>query len=198
AAHVDQLDEAYALLDHAARDQALPAEARRAAALQAVELQRLVGFLAQVEHLRHRHLHAEGGLVALDARFEHRVAGVGALMLAIEAIEQAQLELLHRGRWRTHVEVGYRLRPADDARARIHAGQEVARPDLAAAVRHLWCEYDVARQVLILGAEPVSHPASNARSLEGHAARMDAERRLEVIVVIAAHGADDAEIVGAL
>src|SRR5262249_31703712 len=102
------------------------------------------------------------------------------------------------GRWRAHVEIGYRLRPADDARAGIHAGQEVARPDLAAAIRHLWREYDVTRQVLILGAEPVSHPASNARSLEGHAARMDAERRLEVIVVIAAHGADDAEIVGAL
>ena len=58
---IDQLDEAHAAFDHASRHEALPSEAGGLSALQSVKLQRGLGFTAQVEHVRHRRLHAEGG-----------------------------------------------------------------------------------------------------------------------------------------
>jgi hypothetical protein len=60
-----------------------------------------------------------------------------------------------------------------------------------------WLPHHVAGQILIFGAEPVGYPATDARPLKGDAAGVDAERRLKMIVMIAPHGADDAEVVGA-
>src|SRR4051812_19086217 len=117
-------------------------------------------------------------------------------MLAIEAVEQAQLELLQIRRRRAAIEIRDRLRTARDAGTGKDAREEVAGPDLAAGVRHLGGEHDVARQILILSAETVRHPTPDAGTLECHTPGMDAERSLEVIVMVAANRADDAQVVG--
>ena len=102
-----------------------------------------------------RHLHAERGLVGLDARLEHRVAGMLLLVLAVEPLQQAEFRLLQFGRRGAAVQIGNRFRPAGDARSGIDSGEEVGRPDLAAGVRQLRREHHVARQVLILGTQAV-------------------------------------------
>ncbi len=66
--------------------------------------------------LRHRHLHAERGLVRLDPRIEHRIArDVRACMLAVEFIQQTQFQLLQFSRGRAAVEIRNGLRAAGDA-----------------------------------------------------------------------------------
>ena len=72
-AAVDQFDEAHAALGEPAGDEALPAEAVGLAALHAVERERVVGFLRQIEDLARFGLHVEGGLERADARGEFAV-----------------------------------------------------------------------------------------------------------------------------
>ena len=133
---VDQLYESHALLNHAARHNALPAETGGGPTLHAVQLQRCVGLLAKIQHLRHSHLHAERRLIRFDSRIQHRISGMFPRMLAVEFIEQTQFQLLQLSRRRAPVEIRNRLRTAGDARPGINARQKIRRPDLAPAIRH--------------------------------------------------------------
>ncbi len=94
-AGVDELDEAHAALDEAAGDEALPAEAFGAAALEAVKVEGGVGFFGEIEDVGHGLLHAEGGFEGLDACGEGGIGGAGLLVDAVELVEEAELEFLH-------------------------------------------------------------------------------------------------------
>ena len=96
-AAVDQLDEAHAALGEPAGDEALPAEAVALAALQAVERERRVAFLVEIEDLARLGLHVEGGLEGADARGEIGVAGAGAEVAVVERVGEAELEFLQAG-----------------------------------------------------------------------------------------------------
>ena len=54
------------------------------------------------------------------------------------------------------------------------------------------------RQIAILRAQPIAHPRPNRRPRECHRARVHTERRLRVVVVIAAHRADQTDVIHAL
>ena len=93
---------------------------------------------------------------------------------------------------------GDRLGPGHDARPLVAAGQEVGRPDLPAGVGQVRREHDERRQVLVHRPQAVAHPRADARPGERHRAGVDAERGLEVVGVVVAHRADQAQVVGTL
>ena len=124
-ANVDQFDEAHAALDQPPRDDALPRKTFRAAALETVKFHRGVGLLREIQHLRHFHLHTEGGLERLDPRRERRISRPRLLMLAVEPRQQAQLEFLDFLRGRRACQVRHRLRTCRHQRSGMAAGQKV-------------------------------------------------------------------------
>src|SRR5262249_23204801 len=95
-AGVNQLDEADAALGEAAGDEALPREALRIAAVEAVEPERLVGLARQIEDFRRLELHLKGGFERADTCGELGVIAVAAEMPLIERPREAQLDLLER------------------------------------------------------------------------------------------------------
>jgi hypothetical protein len=84
----------HAALHQPPRGQAQHAEARRRWVVEAIELPRRRRFAVELDHFRHRGLHAEGELVRLDAGAEGRVVGVLDAREPIEPAEQIELALL--------------------------------------------------------------------------------------------------------
>ncbi|MCE9608640.1 MAG: hypothetical protein K8R23_00270 [Chthoniobacter sp.] len=197
-ADVDQLDEAHAALGEAAGDEALPREAFAGAVLQAVEVERGVGLAAEVEHLGHGHLHAGGGLEGFQPGDQRGVGGMLLLVLAVKAVEQAEFERLDFGGGGAADEIRDRLRTREDARAGMDAGEKVGAENLRAGIRELRREHDERWEIAVFRPQPVADPRAEAGSRETHRAGVDAERGLEVVVVVAAHGAHEADVVHAL
>jgi len=83
----------------------------------------------------------------------------------------------------------------DDSGALMAAGQEVSAPDLAAGVRQFRGHDDERRQVLVFSTQAIADPGANAWPGDGNRAGVDSERGLEMIVVIAMHGANHREVV---
>src|SRR5262245_17653556 len=93
-AGIDQLDEADAALGHAAGDEALPGEAGGFVAIEAVEVERGIGLLREIEDVGHGLLHAEGGFEGFDSAGEEGVALAVLLMTTVEAGKEVELHLL--------------------------------------------------------------------------------------------------------
>src|SRR5689334_9243779 len=83
-AGIDQLDETHAPLGEPARNEALPRKTLRASAFKAIKLVDQVSFLAEIESLGSRHLHAVRGLEGADARGELRIVVAGEEVALIE------------------------------------------------------------------------------------------------------------------
>src|SRR5436190_413218 len=103
----------------------------------------------------------------------------------VEPVQQAQLVLLHLQRRRSADQVGDRLGTGEHAHPLVAAGEKVAAPYLAPRVRELRCEDDERRQVLVVRAQSVADPRTQARPREGDRAGVDAQGGLEVVVVVA-------------
>src|SRR5262245_17001234 len=88
---VEDLDEAYAPLDQAPRSQKLLAELFGHLLVEAVEPAGLLVFVLEPEDFGHRGLHAEGELVGLDARPQHRILRIFDARLAVEPAEEVEL-----------------------------------------------------------------------------------------------------------
>ena len=117
---------------------------------------------------------------------------------AVERLGQAEFHLLQLRRRLPPLDVRHRFRARGDGRALMAARQEVRSPDLSARVGQMRRQHDERRQVPVHRPQPMAHPGADARPGEGHRAGMDAERGLEMVRVIVAHRADQAQIVGAL
>ena len=195
---IDQLDETHAALGEPAGDEALPGEAFGAAALQSVELVDVVAFTREIEGLRRGGLHGKGGLEGADARGELRVVAAAGEVAAVEGLRDAEFHFLHLGIGDAAADIRHGIGAGDDVAALMAAGQKVARPELRAAIRQGGRDDHEAGQVRVFRPEAVADPRAHARAREGHRAGVDAERGLRVVGVVGEHGADEAEIVGAL
>ena len=95
-ADIDKLDESHAALGEPAGDEALPTEALRRAALEAVEAQGLVGLSREIKDLRRLPLHAEGGLERTQSRRERPVAVALVEVGGVDPGEEVELQPLDR------------------------------------------------------------------------------------------------------
>ena len=157
-AGVNQLNEAHPALGKPAGDKALPAKPLRAASWQAVELVRVIGFLAEVKRLRRRRLHSIGCFEGLDARRKLPVAPAGEQMTAIERGAEAELHLLQLCVGHQGLDVGHGLGAGHHTCALMTARQEIRRPQLSARVWQCRRYDHETRQVRIHGSEPVADP----------------------------------------
>ena len=173
---VVDLHHAHALLDQPHRHQAA---ARRAA--RAVQLERRLALLADVEDLRRFGLHPVGGLHRLDRRLELRVVDRSrsscSRLSCLEQIElapllgQRELVVVDVGDQLLRIEVladdlglGLLLDLVGDEGALMHGRQEGAVPQRRAdRRRHVGTEDDEAGQVLVVGAEAVGQPRAERR-----------------------------------
>ena len=79
----------------------------------------------------------------------------------------------------------------------MRTGQEVAAPDLPAGVGRFRRDDDEGREVVILRAQPIADPRTDARAGETERARVHAERGFVVVRVVGFHRADHAQVVHA-
>ena len=91
------LHKAHALLNHAARKQALAAKIVRTAGTDAVRLKRGLFLAFHTHHLGQRTLHAEGELVALDDTIDLRAGLVALLEVAVQRLDVVELATLFLG-----------------------------------------------------------------------------------------------------
>ena len=133
-AGIDQFDKPHTAFDQPPGHQALPGEALRAAARQAVQRQGRVGFLLQIERLRHGHLHAERRLEGTDPGRQQRVLGTRGQVPAIEPRQRGQFQFLPRA-GDPRRDVRHRFGARDHQRALMAPGQEIAGVDLRAGIR---------------------------------------------------------------
>jgi len=80
------------------------------------------------------------------------------LVLAVEAVEQAEFERLEFRRRRAADEIRDRLRARDHARAGMDAGEKVGAENLRAGIRKLRREDDERREIPVFRPQPVAHP----------------------------------------
>ena len=195
-AGVDQLDEADATLGQTPGDQALPAKAGIPAALQAVELERGVGLLRQVERLRGPRAACRRRSRRIGSGLPGRRRRAGwsrCRRLAVgDQLEFELLQVLARTR-RSMLAIG--VGPGDQVRALVAAGQEVGAPGLRARVGRSRSDDHERRQVAVLGAQAVADPGADARPGKRERTGVHAERGFVVVGVVRLHRADHAHVV---
>jgi hypothetical protein len=94
-------------------------------------------------------------------------------------------------------DVGDRLLQVIDEGPLIRGRQEAAAPERSALRGLRWAEHDEAGQVLVLAAQAVEEPGTEARPGEGLLARVHLQAGAVVIDVVGDHRADEAKIVHA-
>ncbi len=198
-APVEELDIAHAPLDKPAGEQAVVRKRGRAR-LGAIHLEDALGFLADVHHVGHRHLHPEGQLVLADPGQGLGVAELLQLVLVelAERIEcAAAISAIHSFRI-AHIQDRVADRPALDAL--VDAGQEARAPEGLAAgrVRAAADQHDEARQVLILRSQTVGNPRAHRRAAVARGAGEDVKLGGRVVELIGMHRSDDGDVVGDL
>ena len=77
------------------------------------------------------------------------------------------------------------------------ARQKIRTPNLAARIGQIRRKDDKRRQILIFGAETVTDPRTEARTLDCDRTGVNAKRRLKMIAMIAVHRANQTNIVHA-
>ena len=95
-ADIDQLDKPHAALGEPAGDEALPTEALRHAALEAVEAHGLVGLPREIEDLRCLALHAERGLERTQSGRERPVPLALVEVGGVDPGKEVELQPLDR------------------------------------------------------------------------------------------------------
>ena len=194
-----QLDEAHPPLHEPARHQALPpiGGGRGVGRVHGVQPPGRLGFLRQVDQLRHRRLHPVGDLVVVDRRLH--------LSVATNQVDEPGVQVANQGETIPLAGIGLpwpdvvqRLRILRiDERALVDRRQEAvaehvhpAQRDAAAAEHH------EPGQVLVLGAQPVGHPGAHAREAVERHAGVEVEVRLRMLHERRRHRANDRELVG--
>ena len=201
-AAVEDLHEAHAALDQAARREAAVGERPAVAGIRAVQVERRVGLLGEVGQLGHRGLHAEGHLILLEARGGLGVAGglVGHLVELGEAVEHlaargaahavgvAQVEHGVAGRAERHPGMlrGQEAGRPEAGRDRLHVGARVG----VAGVQH-----DERRQVLVGATEAVGEPGAEGGLARDHVARVREHVRRLVVDRLGVHRPDDRDVI---
>ena len=118
-------------------------------------------------------------------------------MLTIEVLQQIEFRpLLLRRRAPRHVRD--RLAAGHDTRALVQNRQEVRAPNLPAGVRDLRRDDHKGGEVLVEGAQTVTHPGSDAGPIERRRTRVNPERCPEVVAVDVLHRADHGNLVSHL
>src|ERR1700759_3911688 len=84
-----------------------------------------------------------------------------------------------------------------DVSALVNGRQESGRPQLRANNREARAHDDEAGQVLILGAEAISHPGAHGRTTRELIARIHEQKRWLVIRPVRVHGPDGAATIDA-
>ena len=128
------------------------------------------------------------------------------LMFAVDGLDHVQLiallfaveTLIHQILDRLLLDLVDLHAGVADRGALHRARQKAGGPVLRAAVRERGLDGDVARQIAVFRAKSVEHPGTHARPGEGDRAGEGLQQRGAVVHALADHGADDAEIVGAL
>ena len=167
--------------------------------VEAVELLRRFRFAADIGRFRRRHLHPERELVGCDARGQLGILIPRRQMLLVHLAQRVeQIALL----------LGLHARRTAEIQNRIAAGAErgplIGRRQEALAVHRrsrphtAFQQHDEAGQILILAAETVENPRSQARPADPRPAVVDQELRLRMREALVIAGADDGEIVDAL
>ena len=157
-AAVHKLDEPDTALNQPSRDDTGPAEAVGLATLHAIERERGVVLLREIEDLARLGLHVEGGLERADPGSKLAVLTPRSEMALVQRAGQSELQLLDRRLFCPAVEVRDRFLAGHDADALVVGREEVVVEDLRAGVRRTCGDGDERRQVLVHGAKPVADP----------------------------------------
>ena len=196
-----ELHEAHAAFDETPRDQAVAAKLCRRLLIDAVGLERRRRLLAEVDRRRRLRLHPVGELVAGRTGRELRAAGAASHVLVVEGGEEIELPALavaaevdRHGEIEDRIADGAKERPLKTCR------HEATRPvwlpaDRAAALVE---EDDIARHVLVFGAEAVDNPAAQRRPTDERLAGVHLHERRAVGMGVGVAGADHRHLVGML
>ena len=196
---VEQLHEADAAFDEPPGQQAVAGEAGVLGRFDAVAVERLLRFLAEVHQLRGARLQAIRHFVALDAGGDLRI-GIRLQRLLVQPIQG-----IERGALRFQVDAGgvrqiqHRIAGAAKRRAAVHRRQEAAAVVAGAAAGSLGAgQHDEARQVGRFAPQPVQRPRAEAGPAELLRAGIHHDLRGGVIDGLRLHRADQAQVVGDL
>ncbi len=157
-------------------------------------------FLVHVQRIGGRQLHARGKFVAGNPRIQFRLVRTLLAMRLIQLAQQIALRLHQRRRhFRARLQIQYRRAFGAKSRALINRRQPRRLPVRNAIDRQALrvVEHHVGRQVLILRAQAVGHPRAHRRPAGDRAAGVHQEQRRLVIGMLAIHGADQRDVVGA-
>ena len=165
---VEDLGEAHPALREAARHQAHRSKIARLVFVEAVEFAGFLGFLLQVEGVRHRGLHAGRQFIRLDPRGEVRIVRVLDVVEFVEILQDAQLgrPFLGKDRAALHLQEGERILAVQvephPAVLRAEIARAVDEVASAASVRRL-PEHHELGQVLVQRSQAVGHPRTDRR-----------------------------------
>ena len=198
---VRDLNEPHAPFGTASGDQALPAEVIRRIFIDAVEFEGRRAFLGKIDQLRRLGLHPKSEFERVDSPLQGGVGGVFLQMILVHLLQHVQLDSLQ-------VDVGFRIFDVLDGgvfglnagvadRRPLKVGrQEGAAPVLHAAMAERRANGDESRQVLILRAQAVGHPGTDAGTDERVAAGVQLQQGASVGRVVGMDGANHAQIIG--
>ena len=142
----------------------LPSETVVRPSFHAIQRQRFVGLTAHVECRWHFGLHAMSRFKRLDPGRQLRVVLTSRQMNFIERSQGIQFQFLTSRRRDSTGQIGDGFRARHDSRSLMSTRQEVRRPDLSPRIRHLRCQHQKRRQVLVRRSQPVTHPRSDTRT----------------------------------
>ena len=198
---VVNLHEADALFDELAGHECGVGEGAGLLHVRAVHVERLRGFLVQVDEVRHARLHPVSHLVLLNAGVRFGVADLRErhLVELFQAIERFPANV--RRHARRVVDEQNRVALGAERHARMFARQEARLPQPRGNRLHLllvrWHRYHhhERRHVLVQGAEAVAHPRAEARLARHLVAGLHERDRGFVIDRFGVHRTDDAHVV---
>ena len=200
---VGHLHEPHAPLGEPAGHQALAAEVGGDRVVQAVELAGRPRLARDVLDLGHGGLHPEGELERVQAPFEGLILARLLHVLAVDLVEQVELEALDVPRQVPVGDVAHAGLVGGGAGVPqggplVRGGEEGRAPVVHAAVGEGRADGDEAGEVPVLGPEPVGDPRAHARPDEVVAAGVQLQQRPAVRRVGAVQGVEDAEVVDQL
>ena len=201
-ARMHELREAHAPLGEAAGDEAIIRKCAWDEDVGSIHLEDGLGFVAEIQQVRHGGLHAKRHLVLRDTGVDLGIAD-GAEVLAVEGLDVVE----HRAARvaadaRRVADIGHGIAGTAETHSLVLSRQETVTPvmleeELAAGLGLIRRgHHDEVWEVLVHRTEAVGEPCTHRRATRNLRARHEERDARGVIHGLGIHRADDAEFVG--
>src|SRR5262245_3963997 len=184
-------DKSHAAFDHAACQQALPAEFCSIGLVQPIEFPGSLRFTFQIQQLRYAGLHAKGKLVVRNRGFQLAHATQTIEHTLVEFAEETQFVRLQLGCFLSRLDIRNGMLAAPEQGSLVRGGEEAAAKQIEAARRNQAAlEHREARQVITLTPQAVVNPTAHTRPALKSRAGMHEVVRSRVLRMVRNHGSD--------